>query len=383
MINISQPDLGAEELDAVREVFASNWLGYGPLTRAFETEFGEFLDVPAEHLIFLNSATSGLFLATELLGLGPGDDVVLPSVSFVAAANAIAATGARPVFCDVDPRTLNPSVGDVERAITPRTRAVLILHYGGQPGDVKAIAAHCAARGIPLIEDVSVSIASAIDDRRCGTFGDIATWSFDSRKVITTGDGGMLYVRDAALSRRAKRMAYHGVADRSAFTTASRVARRWWELDVQEVGRRLIGNDLTAAIGRVQLRRLPAFVERRRVITEMYHSLLGGIEGIRLSPPLPRGHATTHYFYYVQLDPGIRDQVAEDLLARGIYTTFRYEPLHTVPLYRADGVFPGTALAAATTLLLPIHQGLDDTDVHTVAEELIKAVEHRSAPTRP
>ncbi|MEU4775991.1 DegT/DnrJ/EryC1/StrS family aminotransferase [Micromonospora sp. NPDC023644] len=379
MINISQPSLGAEELEAVREVFSSNWVGYGPRTRAFEREFAEHLGVAPERLIFINSATSGLFLSTELLDLGPGDDVVLPSVSFVADANAVAATGARPVFCDVDPHTLNPSVADIARAVTPRTRAVIVLHYGGHPGDIVAIAAFCRDRGITLIEDASVSVASTVDGRHCGTFGDIAMWSFDSRKVITTGDGGMLYVRDPELGRRAQRLAYHGVDDRSTFTTASAVPRRWWELAIHDVGRRVIGNDLTAAIGSVQLRRMPAFIERRREITETYNRLLRDVAGIRRPPSPPAGHTSSYYFYWVQLDPAIRDHVAEDLLDRGIYTTFRYEPLHTVPLFRADADLPGTAEAAANTLLLPIHQGLDDADVRTVADELCKAVEHRRA----
>lgn len=134
MINVFQPSLGREELQAIAEVFSDNWPGHGVRTAAFEKEFAEHIGVPGESVLFLNNATAGLFLAMELLELEPGDEVVLPSVSFVSAANAIAATGAVPVFCDVDPYTLNPAVEDVERALTPRTRAVCVLHYGGYPG---------------------------------------------------------------------------------------------------------------------------------------------------------------------------------------------------------------------------------------------------------
>ncbi|HCT79839.1 MAG TPA: DegT/DnrJ/EryC1/StrS family aminotransferase, partial [Micromonosporaceae bacterium] len=246
MINVFQPTLGDEELEAISEVFASNWLGYGARTREFETEFADYLGVGSDRLIFINSATAGLFLATELLGLGPGDEVVLASVSFVANANAIVDTGARPVFCDVDPRTLNASVTDVERAMTSRTKAVMVLHYGGYPGDIADIAALCRKRGVTLIEDAAISIASSVNGAKCGTFGDIAVWSFDSRKLITTGDGGMLYVRDDQLARRAHRLAYHGLEERSAFTTATKVPHRWWDLSIEEVGRRVIGNDVTA-----------------------------------------------------------------------------------------------------------------------------------------
>ncbi|MDT0446484.1 DegT/DnrJ/EryC1/StrS family aminotransferase [Streptomyces johnsoniae] len=382
MINVFQPSLGAEELEAVQEVFESNWLGHGPRTRDFEARFAEHLGVEPEHAIFINAATAGLFLATELLGLGPADDVVLPSVSFVAAGNAVAATGARPVFCDVDPRTLNPTVEHVERALTPRTKAVLLLHYGGLPGDVAAIADLCRARGIRLVEDAACAVASTVDGKACGTFGDLGVWSFDSMKVLVTGDGGMLYVRDAELARRARRLAYYGIEQVSGFA-AAKVTDRWWELNVKDFGRRVIGNDLTAAIGAVQLRRLPSFVERRREISRRYNELLADVEGVRLPPALPAGHVGTHYFYWVQMDPAIRDRVAGDLRDRGVYTTFRYPPLHKVPAYGGDaGELPGTEAASESTLLLPLHQGLPDADVQTVADELRKAIEQRAGEAR-
>lgn len=378
MINVFQPSLGAEELAAVEEVFSSNWLGHGPRTERFEAEFAAHLGAEPEQVIFINSCTAGLFLATELLELGPGDDVVLPSVSFVAAANAIAATGARPVFCDVDPYTLNPTAAHVEEVLTPRTKAVLVLHFGGHPGDIAAIAATCRRRGVTLIEDAACAVASTADGTACGTFGDIATWSFDAMKVLVTGDGGAFYARDPELARKARQLAYHGLEQSSGFSSA-KVSHRWWELNVQSFGRRIIGNDLTAAIGSVQLRRLPEFVARRREIAESYDRLLGDNAAVRLPPHLPAGHTGSYYFYWVQLDPAIRDRVAADLLARDIYTTFRYPPLHRVPAYRGHTRdLPGTDAAADATLLLPIHQGLDDAEVETVADELRKAVEHRS-----
>ncbi|MFG3684536.1 DegT/DnrJ/EryC1/StrS family aminotransferase [Micromonospora sp. NPDC047740] len=378
MIHMFQPSVGAEELEAVGKVFDSNWLGYGQQTKAFEKDFAEHLGVPPETLLFVNSATSGLGLAMELLNLGPGDDVVLPAVSFVSNASTVAATGARPVFCDVDSRTLNPSVADIAAVLTPQTKAVTVLHYGGLPGDVIAIAALCRERGITLIEDAACSVASTVNGRACGTFGDIGIWSFDSRKIITTGDGGMIYVRDAELARRAHRLAYHGMEDRGAFAAAAKEPRRWWDQQIHEIGRRLIGNDVTAAMGRVQLRRLPDFVKRRGAVMAEYDWLLADATGIQRPPRPPAGHVSTNYFYWVQLDPEIRDEVAEDLLRRGIYTTFRYPPLHRVPLYGSDADLPGTDAAAASTLLLPLHQALTDTEVQRVARELLAAVDART-----
>ncbi|MFE9202422.1 DegT/DnrJ/EryC1/StrS family aminotransferase [Micromonospora sp. NPDC007230] len=381
MLNVFQPALGEEELAAVAEAFASNWVGYGSRAARFEAEFADHVGVPGENMIFINSATSGLFLAMELVGLGPGDEVVLPSQAFVANANAVLAAGARPVFCDVDPHTLNPSAADVERVLGPRTKAVMVLHYGGYPGEIAEIAEVCRRRGVPLVEDAACAPASAVAGRSCGSFGDLAVWSFDSRKIITTGDGGMLYVRDPALARRANRLAYHGLEDRSSFTTAARVSSRWWDLHVDEPGRRLIGNDMTAAIGSVQLRRLPGFVRRRREIAERYDELLHDVDGVRLPPPLPAGHISSYYFYWVQMAAAIRDEVAEDLLKADVYTTFRYAPLHHVPLFGSADL-PGTEEASRTTLLLPLHQGLSDDDVRLVTGRLREAVESRLAARR-
>ena len=378
MIQVFQPDLGEEELAAVAEVFASNWIGHGPRTKAFEAGFADHLGVDPDRLVFLNCATSGLFLATELLGLGEGDEVVLPSVSFVAAANAVAATGARPVFCDVDPRTLNPTADDIARALTPRTRAVMVLHYGGHPGDIAAVADHCRERGVTLIEDAACAVASHIDGRAAGTFGDLAVWSFDAMKVLVCGDGGMLYVRDPDQAARARRLAYHGLARPSGFGQAG-ASSRWWELDVPEIGRRIVGNDMTAAIGAVQLRRLPGFVKRRREIVELYDRELADVPGLELPPPLPEGHHSTYYFYWVRTEPAVRDELASELYAAGVYTTFRYPTLHKVPVYGSAGLrLPRSEEAAERTLCLPLHHGLDDADVRTVTAALRKAMEARA-----
>ncbi|MFE6721718.1 DegT/DnrJ/EryC1/StrS family aminotransferase [Streptomyces albidoflavus] len=380
MINLFQPQVGAEELDAVNAVFGDRWLGHGPRTKAFEEEFATHLGVAPEHVAFVNSGTAGLFLAVEALDLGPGDEVVLPSLSFLAAANAVMAAGARPVFCDADRRTLNPTLEDIEATVTERTKAVIVLHYGGSPGDIVRIAERCRERGITLIEDAACAVASRVEGRPVGTFGDFAMWSFDAMKVLVTGDGGMIYVRDPDQAARVRRLAYHGLAQPSGFGYA-KVSARWWELDIPEPGRRVIGNDLTAAIGSVQLRRLPEFIARRREIVSLYDRELVGIEGLLTPPPLPGGHDSTHYFYWVQVDPQVRDQLASDLYADGIYTTFRYAPLHRVPAYGADAHLPASDWAAERTLCLPLHPGLSDADVLTVVASLRKSLAARTAET--
>ncbi|NHD19318.1 MULTISPECIES: DegT/DnrJ/EryC1/StrS family aminotransferase [unclassified Actinopolyspora] len=378
MINLFQPQVGELESTAITEVMDSRWIGHGPRTTAFEEEFARHLKVEPEHVLFLASGTASLFLAVELLGLGLEDEVVLPSVNFVAAANSVLASGATPVFCDVDERTLNPSVEDVAAVVTPRTRAVIVLHYGGHPGDITAITRFCAQRGLELIEDAACSVASRVDGRAVGTFGNMAFWSFDAMKVLTTGDGGMLYIRDRERAEQARRLAYHGLAVSSGLRGA-RIAGQWWKMDVAEPGRRIIGNDLTAAMGSVQLGRLTEFITRRRELTELYDYHLEGVEGLDLPPPPLAGHESSYYFYWVQIDADLRDDVAADLFRAGIYTTFRYEPLHFVPIYGFTGSLPHTERLARRTLCLPLHPGLSNEDVSTVSAELIRSLAHRRA----
>lgn len=382
MINVFQPSLGDRELDAVREVFASNWIGRGERTKTFEERFARHIGVAPHHVTSTNSCTEATFLAMELAGVGPGMDVVLPTVSFVGVGNAIASRGARPVFCDVDPRTLNPTVADVEAALTPRTRAVVLLHYGGYPGDVARIAELCRERGILLIEDAAIGVASRVDGRACGTFGDMGVWSFDHGKILVTVDGGMLYCRDPELAARAPKLAYLGLEQISGYDQALRQHTRWWEFEISSFSRRSVTNDVCSAVGLVQLERLPGFVARRRQIAERYDQGLADVEGLRCPPPLPPGHESSYYMYWIQLEGGIRDALARDLYERGIYTTFRYPPLHRVKAYGSTAVLPNAEDAAARTLLLPMHQALTDDEVDRVVTAVRECVRARLATRR-
>jgi dTDP-4-amino-4,6-dideoxygalactose transaminase len=378
MINVFQPSLGEQELAAVRDVFASNWVGRGKETDGFEAAFARHINVGREHVTSFNSCTEATFTAMELAGIGPGDEVIMPTVSFVGAGNAVASRGARPVFCDVDPRTLNPSVADVEAVLTPRTKAVIILHYGGYPGAVAKIAAMCRERGILLIEDTAIGIASRVEGQACGTFGDMGVWSFDFGKIVVTVDGGMLYVRDPELARRAPKLAYFGLEQKSGFDHALRAQTRWWDFEVSSFSRRSITNDVLAAVGKVQLSRLPSFIERRREVARRYDEGFSDLDCIRCPPPLPPGHKSSYYMYWIQLDGDVRDAIARDLYQRGIYTTFRYPPLHKVQAYGSDSVLPWAEDAAERTLLLPMHQSLSDADVDRVIDAVRDCVRTRA-----
>ncbi len=370
MINVFQPSLGAEELEAVRRVFESNWLGKGRLTGKFEEAFAAHLDVPSGHLRSANSCSEGLFLSLKLIGAGPGDEIVMPSISFVASANAAISRGAVPVFCDVDPRTLNATAQTIEACLTPRTKAVLLIHYGGLPADLDPILELLRPRGIRLIEDSACSVASVYKGRACGTIGDIGVWSFDPAKILVTGDGGMVYVRDEEMARQVELELYLGLGSQSGFS--NNASARWWEFEVACDGRRGITNDICSAIGLEQIKKLPGFLERRRQIDEIYRRELSGVEWLTLPPEVPADCRSSYYFHWVQLaGEGNRDRLATHLRDRGIYTTFRYHPLHRVAFYaHSGGRLPRTEQAAEETLLLPLHQSLTDSDIDQILDAI-------------
>ena len=364
MISVFQPSLGSEELEAVDKVFRSNWVGKGSITDRFEAGFAAHLGVE-EHLVqSVSCCTEGLFQSMDLLALGPGDQVIVPTIGFVGAANAVVASGATPIFCDVDPRSLNPTVKHIEEQLTPRTKAAILMHYAGVPCLMDDIVALAEQKGIAIVEDCACSVWSRWRGQACGTLGDIGVWSFDAMKILVTGDGGMVYTRNGDMSERLRRLLYLGLSRESGFSNRSQ--ERWWEFEVAECGRRAIMNDISAAIGIEQLRKLPTFISRRREICDGYSRALAGEEWLTLPAPLPAHARSSYYYYPVQLQAALRDRLAVHLRDRGVYTTFRYYPLHWLGFYGADVSLPNAEQAARTTLCLPIHQALTDEQLATV-----------------
>lgn len=366
MINVFQPSLGDEELAAVREVFRSNWIGKGKKVEEFETKYAAALGVERKLLRTTTCCTEGMFQIVALLGLREGDEVILPTISFVGAANAIAASGARPVFCDVDPYTLNVTAIDIEKHITPRTKAILPLHYGGAPCELDDLLALARHHDLKVVEDNACSPLSRYKGRSTGTIGDFGSWSFDAMKILAMGDGGMVYCADPTDAERIERQFYLGLVTKSGL--ANKSDNKWWEFEIDGFGRRAILNDISAAIGVEQLRKLPDFIARRREICATYDAAFAELEWLRRPPASLSYTESSYYLYWIQTEPQTRDELARYLRERGIYTTFRYFPLHLVDYYGSRPSLPNAEMAARTTLCLPLHQALSEQDVAQIID---------------
>lgn len=366
MINVFQPSVGAEELARIEKVFASNWLGKGKLVDEFEEKYAAHLNVAKNQVLTTNCCSEGLFSSMHMFNIGPGDEVIMPTISFVGAGNAVCAAGAKLVLCDVDPRTLNVRAEDIAAKITPNTKAILLIHFGGIPCEMDEIIKLAKEHNIAVIEDSACSIYSRYKGQACGTIGDMGMWSFDAMKILVCGDGAMLYFKDPDMRNKAEKWLYFGLESKSGYSNS--VDKKWWEYELSCFGHRAIMNDVTAAMALEQLKKLPGFIARRHEISEIYNERLKDLTWLDLPPVLPEYCEHTYYFYHIQVKKGARDDLAKFLRDRDVYTTFRYFPLHRVTAYGINDGFPNADYAADHTLCLPVHQSLTDEEVNLVCD---------------
>jgi|TARA_R110000824_G_scaffold191322_1_gene372966 aminotransferase len=373
MINIFQPSLGEQELQAIKEVFESNWIGPGPKTAEFEERFSRFISTDRENVTMTNSCTEGMFQVLDWI-LEPGDEVIIPTIGFVGAANAVIGNGGTPVFCDVDPLSLNTTAAYIEEKITDKTRAVLLIHYAGWSCDMDPIIELCEEKEIWIIEDNACSVATTYKGQPTGTLGDFGVWSFDSMKILVTGDGSIIHAKDPDMLAEIKTRSYLGLLSQSGYSSS--VDQKWWEYDISYPGRRSVVNDITSAIGMVQLSRLEEFIDRRKQIHDYYNAFLGDRNWIKTPTPIYESglgdRESSYYMYWIQLqDEDTRDKLAVYLKENNIYTTFRYYPLHLVKYYdQYHEQLPNAEKAANTTLCIPLHQALTVEEVEYVAEKI-------------
>lgn len=335
MINVMQPTLGEEELRALEKTFASNWLGHGKRTAEFEALYAKHLGSTPDRVLSTNCCSEGLFSSMHLCGIEPGDEVILPTVSFIGAGNAVCAHGAKMVLCDVDRRTLNARACDIEKVITKKSKAILLLHYGGIPCEMDEIMKLADKYKLKVIEDCAAGVCSTYKGQALGTIGDMGMWSFDAMKILVCGDGAMLHFKDPEIREKAEKWLYFGLETKSGYENS--VAQKWWEFDISCFGHRAIMNDITATIAIEQFKKLPMYMEKRKAVHDYYNENLKDVSWLDLPLPIAKDCTTSYYFYHIQVKNGKRDELAAYLRQNDVYTTYRYFPLHRVPGYGIRG----------------------------------------------
>lgn len=366
-IPVAEPVLAGNEKDYVVDCVETAWIsGSGKYVRGFEEGFAAFCGT--KHAVAVANGTVALHLALIALELQPGDEVIVPDLTYIASANAVTYCNATPVFVDCDPVTWTLDPEDVRRKITPRTRGIMPVHIYGHPADMDPINAIAEEHDLFVLEDAAEAHGARYKDRPAGSMSDIATFSFYGNKIITTGEGGMLTTDDDELARRIRLYRGQGMDP----------DRRYW---FPVVGYNYRLTNIQAALGLAQFERIDWFIQRRREVAAGYAARLGG-SGITL--PAEADWATNVFWLYSVLVPeGVdRDQVMQDLEAEGIETRPFFYPMHTLPPYHdpdGDAKFPVSAAVASRGMNLPSSATLTDNDLDTIAEHLIAAVRRQQS----
>lgn len=366
MISVFGSDFTDSEIEEISNAIKQQWVGMGPATAKFETLLAHRYQ-PFE-VALVDSGSNALMLACRLLDLPAGSEIILPSLTWVACAHAIKLAGYKPVFCDVELETYNVSRRKIEPHINRNTGAILVVHYAGLPVDMNPI----VQLGYPVVEDAAHAIDSTLDGKRCGTNGDIGILSFDPVKNLSTCDAGAL-LGSSKLIKKAKELRYCGIKKSGLESARTSNRSRWWEHEIVEAFPRIIPNDVAASFGIAQLERLKLMQKRRREIWQIYQDHLSNINGV-ICPKDAKADQTHSYFTYMMRVPGMRDDLAHYLYDAGIYTTFRYHPLHLTKYYRTEYKLHNTEVLAEDGLNLPLHPRLSNSDVEQIIELITKYI---------
>ncbi|MGA9671821.1 MAG: DegT/DnrJ/EryC1/StrS family aminotransferase [Terracidiphilus sp.] len=363
-IPLSSPDITQAEIDAVTTVLRTQHLSLGPELASFESALASYHSVP--HAVAVSSGTAGLHLALLTLGIGEGDEVILPSFTFIAVANAVLQVRATPVFVEIDPINLNLAPEAVEGAITPRTRAILVVHNFGVPADMDALSAIAQRHNLLIIEDACEAIGAQFDSRRAGSFGNLAVLGFYPNKQITTGEGGAVLAHNDTHASRLRSLRNQG-----------RTGTDW--LDHAEPGYNYRLSELACALGRVQLSRIHEILHLRQAAAERYDKLLASLPGLEL-PPLTLPRRTISWFVYVVRLPeqADRDRIRAALAHSGIATGRYFAPIHLQPAWQAHSStaasLPLTESIARRTLALPFFNRINQAQQEQVANALAETL---------
>lgn len=377
------PEIGEEEIAEVVDTLRSGWVTTGPKARKFEEAFGAFLgqgEVQGLHCIAVNSATAGLHLALEALGIGPGDEVITTTHTFTATAEVVRYLGADVKLVDIDPATLNVDLAQLEAAITPKTKAIMPVHYAGLAVDMDAVQTIARKHGVKVIEDAAHALPTTWRGKLIGLHeSDAIVFSFYANKTMTTGEGGMLVTRDAELAARAKVMRLHGI-NRDAFDRFTAKVPSWY-YEIVAPGFKYNLTDIAASLGLHQLQRIEGFQRKREHLAERFDAALADLPLLLPPRPVHAGDRHSWHLYVVRLkdEAGItRDQLIEQLFADGIGVSVHYIPLHLHPYWRdryglKPEQFPHSQLAYERMVSLPLYTRMTDADVDRVVASVRKA----------
>ena len=366
LIRLSKSVIGKAEKQAVLGVLDREYLGMGKEVEKFENLLARFFGRSA---VCVSSGTAALHLALQGVGLKKGDEVLVQSLTYVASFQAISATGAKPIPCEVDPRTITLDIKDAEKKLTDKTKVVMPVHYTGGVGALGEIYAFAKANGLRVVEDAAHALGSLYKGRRVGSFGDIACFSFDGIKNITSGEGGAIVTSDEDVLQNVRDARLLGVEK----DTEKRFAgQRSWDFDVTKQGWRYHMSNIMAAIGIEQFKRLPEFSAKRQKLAKRYQENLGKAENIELLEQ--NFDFIVPHIFVVKLKSGNRDDIRKKMLERGIETGFHYKPNHLLSYYNQDRKYrlPLTEQIFPRLLTLPLHPDLEESDVDFICEQLIE-----------
>jgi dTDP-4-amino-4,6-dideoxygalactose transaminase len=373
MIPVIRPWLGEEEAEAAAAAVASGWIAQGPRVAEFEEAFAAAIG--SSHAVAVSSCTTALHLALIVAGIGPGDEVVVPSLSFIATTNAVRYVGARPVFADVEPATQNLTVETVQPHLTVRTRAVILVDQAGVPADLDGMRALCDPLGVAVIEDAACAAGSRYRDRPAGAGAVLAAYSFHPRKLMTTGDGGMITTPDESMAARVRRLRDHGMDVSAADRHGSRqpVIEHY-----TEVGFNYRMTDVQAAIGLVQLGKLAKLVAHRREQARRYQQLLSGLPGLRMIEDPAYGTTNYQSFWILLPDdsPVARDDLLRVLADAGVSARRGIMAAHLEPAYAGHphGLLPVTETLTTRSLVLPLFHDMTEAEQDVVVSAVLGAL---------
>ncbi|HEU0168036.1 MAG TPA: DegT/DnrJ/EryC1/StrS family aminotransferase [Chloroflexota bacterium] len=362
MIPVFRPTVDQDEIDAVTEVLKSGWWGLGPKTQELEQAFAHY--VSASHAVGLNSCTAALHLALKVAGVEGGEVITTP-LTFISTNHAILYNDAEPVFADIEEDTLNIDVRDIERKLSPRTKAIMVVHYGGHPVDLDEIHALADPRGIPVIEDAAHAAGASYKGRPIGSISMATCFSFHAVKNLATGEGGMVTIADEALDKRLRQLRWMGIT-KDTWNRSEDVSKYSWYYSVDELGYKCHMNDIPAALGLVQLSKLENTNARRREIAQRYTAGLRHLSWLQTPVERPYVHSSFHNYV---IKAQTRDELMAHLQRAGIATGMHYIPNHLYPMYqRWYTKLPVVERVWETLVTLPLFPDLTDGEVDQVIE---------------